>query len=539
MEPLRTAVDNAPLLVNLLRLIRDARSPNYKDHEKGPVTFHFGGLSMRDSGNYEEAEELWRQCSWRSGALAPNAAAPFRGPLHLVVYLNHSPVEVWTLQDYREPATDHSVPRDFEQLEALNTLVRVLFAHLRCQDIYGVVLQSCVTATDDANSSNFPSSPERHVESLPSSPLPLSASWSRARTPHSPANHVSLRLFRSSDECPTIPAHARRQYLWSSDDFVRVDVTMDRAWRHRSWIQPTPQASSSMPMPATDDRDQDTAVRVAGKRSSPIRTGSPRLRRFGSDAEARSQSITPEVMGSLGKSSLPTPYLAPTATLAPSSHHSRSPGTTLSPLIPGARLSPGQGVSEFALPSVEQSDLLDGDRSRQSRRSRSSPPMTHSSIFASNYPGGSGGAAHMATLGAVNQLEDAVLLSNAEHVRRMGTLVCSRKQSPSTSSSPSLGKKPRSSLSQQRPEMGSLVPSISMGALSGVDIDKRFLSSEVDLEDLGTEAALPESSESVSSSAATEHLMSLLGLCSKVKLQHVQPAPFGDLVLSLNLREVP
>ncbi|KAG5472807.1 hypothetical protein LSCM4_02130 [Leishmania orientalis] len=539
MESLRTAVDNAPLLVNLLRLIRDARSPNYKDHEKGPVTFHFGGLSMRDSGNYEEAEELWRQCSWSSGALAPNAAAPFRGPLHLVVYLNHSPVEVWTLQDYREPATDHSVPRDFEQLEALNTLVRVLFAHLRCQDIYGVVLQSCVTATGDANSSNFPSSPQRHVESLPNSPLPLSASWSQARTPHSPANHVSLRLFRHSDECPTIPVHARRQYLWSSDDFVRVDVTMDRTWRHRSWIQPTTPAGWPTPTLVTDDSEKNTTVCVAGERSSPICTGSPGLRRFGSDAETRSQSISPEAMGSLGKSSLPTPYLAPTATLAPSSHHSRSPGATLSPLMPGARPSPGQGVSEFALPSLEMSDLLDCDRSRQSRRSRSSPPMTHSSIFASSHPAGGGGATYMPTVGAVNQLEDAVWLSSAEHVRRMGTLVCSRKQSPSTSSSPFVGKKPKSSLTQQKPEMGSLVPSISFGALSGVDIDKRFLSSEVDLEDLGTEAASAESSESVSSSAATEHLISLLGLCSKVKLQHVQPAPFGDLVLSLNLREVP
>lgn len=533
MESLRTAVDNAPLLVNLLRLIRDARSPNYKDHEKGPVTFHFGGLSMRDTGSYEEAEELWRQSSWSSGALAPNAAGPFRGPLHLVVYLNHSPVEVWTLQDYREPATDHSVPRDFEQLEALNTLVRVLFAHLRCQDIYGVVLQSCVTATDDANN-HFPASPSGNIRSPPQSPSLRNSSLSRERTPHSPANHVSLRLFRSTEECPTIPVHARRQYLWSSDDFVRVDVTMDRTWRHHSWVQPGTQAAS--PVLPVGDKEKDTAVYATGERSSPIRTASPGLRHFGSEGDTRSQSISPEVMGSLGKSSLPTPYLAPAATLALSSHLSRSPRTNLSPLMPGSRLSPAQGVSEFALPPADVSSAFDCDRSRQSR---SSPPIMHSCVFASSHPAGGGGPTYTAAVGAVNQVEDAVWLSNAQHVRRMGTLICSRKQSPSAASSPVMGKKSRASLIHQKHEMGSLVPSISMGALSGIGFDKQLLSSDVDLEDLAAETASAGSSASVPNCAAMEQLVSLLGLCSKVKLQHVPAAPFGDLVLSLNLREVP
>ncbi|GET90816.1 hypothetical protein, conserved [Leishmania tarentolae] len=533
MESLRTAVDNAPLLVNLLRLIRDARSPNYKDHEKGPVTFHFGGLSMRDTGSYEEAEELWRQSSWSSGALAPNAAGPFRGPLHLAVYLNDSPVEVWTLQDYREPATDHSVPRDFEQLEALNTLVRVLFAHLRCQDIYGVVLQSCVTATDDANN-YFPAFPSGNARSPPQSPLPQNASRSRERTPHSPANHVVLRLFRTAEECPTIPVHAQRQYLWSSDDFVRVDVTMDRTWRHHSWIQPTTQVAS--PVLVAGDRERDTAVCAAGERSSPIRTASPGVRRFGSDGDARSQSISPEVMGSLGKSCLPTPYLAPAEMLPLSSHPSRSPRANLSPLMIGPRLSPAQGVSEFVLPSVELSGPFDCDPSRQSW---SSPPITHSCVSASSRSPGGGGATYTAAIGAVNLVEDAVWLSSADHVRRMGTLICSRKQSPSVSSSPVLGKKSRSSFAQQKHEMGSLVPSMSMGTFSSMDFDKRLLSSDVDLEDLAAETASAGSSASVPTSAAMEQLVSLLGLCSKVKLQHVHPAPFGDLVMALNLREVP
>ncbi|CAJ1030607.1 hypothetical protein, conserved [Leishmania lindenbergi] len=532
MESLRTAVDNAPLLVNFLRLIRNARSPNYKDHEKGPATFHFGGLSMRDTGSYEEAEELWRQSSWSSGALAPNAAAPFRGPLHLVVYLNRSPVEVWTLQDYREPATDHSVPRDFEQLEALNTLVRVLFAHLRCQDIYSVVLQSCITSTAGANN-HFPTSPQGQDGSPPHSPLSRNTSW-RTRTPQTPANQVSLRLFRSADECPTIPVHARRQYLWSSDDFVRLDVTMNRTWRHHTWIQAGTQAAS--PVLVVVDRERDAAVHVARERSSPICTGGTGLRHFGSEVDAPSQAISLEVMNSLGKSSLPTPYLAPAPALASSSHPSRSSGMTLSPLMPGARLSPAQGVSEFALPPAELSDLFDGDRSR---RSRSSPPMTHSSVFASSHPaGGGGGATHTTAQGAAHQVEDAVWLSNAQHVRRMGMLVYSRKQSPSSSSSPLAGKKARSSFTQQIPQMGSLVPSTSIGALSGIDIDKRFLSSDVNLEELGAETTSPRISTSVPSNTATEQLISLLGLCSKVKLQHVQPAPFGELVLFLNLREV-
>ncbi|KAG5498707.1 hypothetical protein JKF63_02995 [Porcisia hertigi] len=531
MESLRTSVDNAPLLVNLLRLIRDARSPNYKDHEKGPVTFHFGGLLMRDTGSYEEAEELWRQSSWSSGALAPNAAAPFRGPLHLVVYLNDSPVEVWMLQDYREPATDHSVPRDFEQLEALNTLVRVLFAHLRCQEIYGVVLQSCVTATDDVTSNHFPATPGGHVASLPNSPVRRNTSWGSVRTPHSPANRVTLRLFRSADECPTIPTHARRQYLWSSDDFVRIDVTVDRTWRHNSWVQPGTQVVS--PTPAPGSRGRDTTLCVAEESSAPIRAGSPGSRRFGSDADPPSQSTSPEVMGSLGKSSLPTPYLAPATSLALSSHRQRSPGANVSPLMPSTRLSPAQGVLELALPPAAVPDLFEFDRSRAIRPSS---PITHSSVFASRHPAGSvGNASHADAVGFVNRLEDAVWLSHADHVRRMGTLVSSRKQSPSDPSPSLPKKKPKSRLSRQRPRMGTLVPSISMSALP--NLNKGLLSSEVDLEDLGAEAESAESPTSETNVVSTEPLVSLLALCSKVKLQHVQPCPFGDLVLSLNLHE--
>ncbi|KAK7201096.1 hypothetical protein NESM_000169900 [Novymonas esmeraldas] len=534
MESLRTAVDTAPLLVNVLRLIRNARSPNYKDHEKGPVTFHFGGLSMCDTGSYEAAEELWRRSSWSSGALAPDAAAPFRGPVHLVVYLNHSPVEVWAVQDYRDPLTDHSVPRDFDQLEALNTLVRVLFTHLRFQDIYGVVLQSCVTATGAAGGSAFPVTPAgAGVGSLPMSPLPpREASWGSAGTPHSPSNHISLRLFRTAEECPTIPQHARRHYMWSSVDFLRVDVTMDRTWRHNFWVQPGTQVSSPAAVTASHGRDAECDA-AADAPSSPIRASSPDKRRPGSEGDALSQTTSPEVMGSLGKSSLPTPYLAPTTLLAVPRNPHRSPPLHEAAAAPGGSLLP-----ELALPPSELAGLFDNDPSRSSPRG-----MHHHNMFASSRRGGGGGGGgggsnSSAGADAISLLEDAVSLSNAEHVRRMSTLVCTRRLSPSASASPLAAKRPKGGIGPSKAKVNSLVPSISMAALSGVEIDKHLLSSEGDLEELGAEAASVESSTTVPTGpAAAEQLLSLLGLCSKMKLQHVHPAPFGDLVLALNLRE--
>lgn len=548
MEVQRTPVDNAPLLVNLLRLIRDARSPNYKDHEKGPVTFHLGGLCMRDTGAYDEAEDLWRCVAANHGS---DKNAPFRGPLYLAVYLNHAPVEVWTLQDFREPTTSHSVPRDFEQLEQLNTLVRVLFAHLRSQEIYGVVLQSCMTTADDASVTQTDVFDGRSLGAAsPLSPLAREATASSLRGPHSPLNQVSLRLLHRAEDCPLIPAAAEKRYLWSSMDFVRIDVVVNKAWRY----QTTPPSSTSFPT-------------TTQERSSPIKARSPASRTQAGDSDAASPSTSLEVTGSLAKSSLPTPHLAPTGTSPSSATRAAgvSPTSRISPLFTAQRKSPMPALSDFVLPPPELSELFDHDTGRQSR---SSPLGPHNAAIFSSVVGGAAtakaGAASpvpvacpsgAATSSAVGHLEDAVWLADAPHVRQMGMLVSSGKDGSSLSpfSSP-LGTKRKaggaahgvgaatSSFPHGYPPVGSLLATASVGALSGLDLDSQFgwSGAELDLmddedDDVGLHRD-PMGGDAQSSST-TEALMSLLGLCSSAKLHHVAPAPFGDLVIALNLKD--
>ncbi|KPI90173.1 hypothetical protein ABL78_0691 [Leptomonas seymouri] len=545
MELQRTPVDNTPLLVNLLRLIRDARSPNYKDHEKGPVTFHFGGLCMRDTGSYAEAEELWR-----CGSAAHNRnngksrgggnRSQFRGPIHLAVYLNHSPVEVWTLQDFREPSTEHSVPRDFEQLEQLNTLVRVLFAHLRSQEIYGVVLQSCVTTADDVSGTQAGVFDGCVVS--PSSLPVREANASSVRGPYSPVNNVSLRLFHNADDdLPRIAAAAQKRCLWSSEDFVRVDAVVNKTWRYQT-APPAP----ALLVAAEADAAATTAGAISGAvqdRSAPIKTNSSRASRTQTgDSDALSQSTSPEVPGSLAKSSLPTPHLAP---------------TEKSSIL---------ALTDFALPPPELSEAVDGDLTRQSR-SALGPP--NSSIFASAIGNSAGRSNILVTpvptaavpqsivrASAVGHLEDVMWLSDALHVRRMGTLdnVCedaAAAPSPQPGASRKLGYTGdgggggglMSSAPTQR-QFGSLFAAASVGALSGLDLDGQLGWNDAELEGfndeddtLGEVRDLDAAQRSSPSNATTEQLISLLGLCSSVKLQHVAPAPFGDLVIALNLKD--
>lgn len=559
MEVQRTPVDNTPLVVNLLRLIRDARSPNYKDHEKGPVTFHFGGLCMRDTGGYAEAEELWRRVSTNyveenRSSSSGGSRAVFRGPLYLAVYLNHSPVEVWTLQDFREPSTEHSVPRDFEQLEQLNTLVRVLFAHLRSQEIYGVVLQSCVTTADDSSVTQAEVS-DGPAGSSPRSPMLRETPASSLRGLHSPQNRVSLRLFHTAEDCPHILTTAQRQFLWSSEDFVRVDVVMNKAWRYQ-----TAPPVYTLPATGTTTTNPTAIVDTTLERSSPIKTTSSGVSRTQTnDSDAPSPSTSPEVTGSLAKSSLPTPHLAPTGT-SPSFVNrpaSVSPVTCISPLFTNQRKSPVPALSDFVLPPPEPSELFDNDVGRQSR---SSPlGLHHASIFSSIV--GCGGVAagksnatassvptaavaapqSTTTASAMGCLEDAMRLSDAMHVRRMGTLVSAGKEAtvaPFTSPA--------------QPQHGSLLAAASVGALSGLDSDSPLGWSGAELEDFNDDSGLALGeidgaggqkrhdsalSGSSPSDTATEQLMSLLGLCSSVKLHHVAPAPFGDLVIALNLKD--
>ncbi|KPA83253.1 hypothetical protein ABB37_02932 [Leptomonas pyrrhocoris] len=567
MDLQRTPVDNTPLLVNLLRLIRDARSPNYKDHEKGPVTFHFGGLSMRDTGGYTQAEELWRRASARHKANADNSSdgsgAPFRGPMHLAVYLNDAPVEVWTLQDFRDPSTEHSVPRDYEQLEQLNTLVRVLFAHLRSQEIYGVVLQSCVTATDDAALTQTDLRDGRAAAS-PSSPLGREATASSIRGPQSPSNHVLLRLFQNgADDCPRIPVTAQKRYLWSSEDFVRVDAVMNKAWRY----QAAPPLSA---FPATAAA-ADPISGAAQERSSPIMTNSSRASRAQTvDSDAPSPSTSPEVLGSLAKSSLPTPHLAPIGT-SPSSinrHSGVSPMRHISPLLMHQGKSSTPALLDFALPPPELSELFDGEPTRQSRSSplgQRNPsmftsvvgnPTGKSNTLASQVPTPAVPQGAAAVASAVGHLEDVMWLSDALHVRRMGTLVSGGKDGAVVSTSPfstPLGTKRRlgsasggglTSSSPTQPQMGSLLATVPVGALSALDLDSQLGWSSEELEDFHLNVgALGDGQErdatlgNSTSDATTEQLMSLLGLCSSVKLHHVAPAPFGDLVIALNLED--
>jgi hypothetical protein len=592
MEVQRTAVDNTPLAVNLLRLIRNARSPNYKDHEKGPVTFHFGGLCMRDTGGYAEAEELWRWASaeqhHHSSSKDSGSDHLFRGPVFLAVYLNDSPAEVWTLQDFRDPATKHSVPRDFEQLEQLNTLVRVLYAHLRSQEIYGAILQSCVTTADDAsvtqtevfgsNGGTTSAAATAAAVSASSrlSPMMREATSSSIHAPHSPRNRVSLRLFLDAEEGPQIPVSAQKQFLWSSEDFVRVDVVMNKAWRY----QAAPPASAFLPVTATAPA---AAVEVAPDRSLPIKTSSPTSCTHTGDSEPLSQSTSPEVTGSLAKSSLPTPHLAPTCT--PPSSVNRpvgvSPTRGVSPLLATQGKSPIPVLSDFSLPPPEMSELFDNDHTRQSW---SSPLGPHNPSLFSSVPGAPVAKSNVlgspapttvspsegvpAKTTAVGHLEDVMWLCDSPHLRRMGTLISAGKDSTAavtaTSSSPPGAGRPFCSgygggltippLAQ--PQIGSLLAAASVGALSGLELDNQLGWSGAELDGFTAEdtamsvgsgcggggrgrhsdAAL---AVNFPSDTTTEQLMSLLGLCAGVKLHHVPPAPFGDLVIALNLKDSP
>lgn len=508
MESQRTSVDNTPLVVNFLRLIRNARSPHYEDHEHGPSTFHFGGLRMNDSGPYTEAEAAWHE-AMDAGRRRDGDDYVFSGPLHLAVRLNDIVVEVWTLRDYREVHTEHSVPTNFEQLEHLNTLVRVVFAHLRMQDIYAVVVQSCTNGAgfDDRSRDAGLSTT---FSSMSSPTIPVNAG-SRTDATASSAR-VILQLYTTEADCPEIPAQHRRAQLWSTEDFIRIDVATNTSWS-----------------------TQWTAV-AAQRRSSPIRTTSPALHgRVAVEGGDSGGSASPEIGGSLGKS-LPTPYLAP-RTPAPASAgrvSSSMAGGRLSPLLP-RRTSPLQAMTELMLPpaDIQQPQSLESDSSWVQHPS----PLTAKSqpVYTVATP------SHAE---AGDELREAMQLSVADHVRRMALLLAPclegeadflhKPTAANTKGAIATGQPHQ--LQRESSLVGSMVPSTSVGALSTMELDGH-LWSENELDALGLDLHGLGVSGDGNPLRKDEELITLLSMCRTAKLRDVARAPFGDLVISLNITD--
>lgn len=265
-----SSTEYAPLVVNVLRLIRNGRSSDYRDHEHGPMSFPFASLQMRDSGPYHAAEKVWAEAASHHAAHAEynqrrastahthmrsnsrrsdgNAASDdvagsyhgssFAGPLYLTVYMDGAMVERWMVEDFREHHTENTIPSSCDQLESLNSLVRIVYTHLRMQEIYSEVVNRCTSSVSAgaAQSDADTLAPRARHDLVRSAGLQLvvSSDVNRAayRCPtaaEEPGGGVLRR--RSSGRTP-LPARAYcREEMWAVSDLVRVRVRSNALWR--------------------------------------------------------------------------------------------------------------------------------------------------------------------------------------------------------------------------------------------------------------------------------------------------------------------
>lgn len=494
-------VENTPLLVNLLRLIRDSRSPFYDDHEHGDTPFHFGGLRMSDSGPFKDAEDVWASFAAKAQVPGkdvrtglPPRGSSFAGPLTLVVSVEGVVVEHWIVEDYREDHTEHSIPRDYEQLEEINALVRLLYAYLRIQDVYALVLQKCtqrgtlVVPPSSTTTRTYCDDSDSNAASV---------------TGYTSGGSVCLRVYGTEEDCPAITDTFPRMQRWTTGDLVSVTVHTNVLWRSQLMHTIVPTHTPSTTTAAA--LNSPTAADAASLHTAPVPVpGSAALSSPNSVVRSPTNAASGESGGALRGKSLPTPHLAPSTSLPTSTGLGRivSPNALLG--------SPTSMAPDFALPPSEVQVMGGGGGGgvlgSPTALPRYSPPTTTTRSLSIT--------AHSQPEATAVEWAPSLHPESVAHVQRMGYLF-PHEADPADAE-------------HEVPWYASVMnpfedlPLSTMAAASMEDIDAG----------VGFHDSHATSSPGA---AAAPDAMSLLLFCSTAKLRQARPAEFGELVLALHL----
>ncbi|CCW69118.1 unnamed protein product [Phytomonas sp. Hart1] len=232
MEEYKTTVDDTPLLVNFLRLIRNGRQEQCDVLSFNPgslVSFHFGGLKMLDLGAFTEAEDLWSTLAKKASSEGPwgTEGSTFEGPLYLVVTYDDVVIEQWELVDYRNANFENSIPFSCDQLEELNTLVRIIYIYLRVNNIRRYVPQSLLQG--DVNKCLGPNNPLQNAEGV-------------SNTENVAVKDTSVKQFLntihgSKEEFPKLDMVYTRTQRWCIADLICITVTTNALARTQLLMQ--------------------------------------------------------------------------------------------------------------------------------------------------------------------------------------------------------------------------------------------------------------------------------------------------------------